>query len=139
MATVSMLFGSSRPNIDVPKLEDSHAVGIEIELEHVQRALRFKYPWHVEIDGSLKVAGKEFTLPIWHNYALEALTDLFNSVKARSTARCGTHVHVDVTDYTGDEVKIAVLVYMIFENYYILIQGRDGIVITVYHYKHIIF
>lgn len=124
MATISEYFGCSRPVIIENPTEDSHAIGIEIELEHVLNSPKLDYLWLREIDGSLKIGGKEFKLATWHNNALDALTELFTKVKARATSRCGVHIHVDVTEYTYEEVKIATLVYMIFEKLLYTYSGK---------------
>lgn len=72
--------------------------------------------WRPVNDGSLKDAGMEFTLAVWHNNAEEYLNYLFQSLdKPRASSRCSVHVHTNVTDFTETEIKSLILLYTIFE------------------------
>jgi hypothetical protein len=90
-------------------------VGIEVELERVQM-ITDPPGWNNIKDGSLKDEGREFTIPVWNNYAHDYLTQLFTSMKVpTASSRCSVHVHADVTQFTLDQIKCLIVLYIIFE------------------------
>ena len=123
MATVQNHLGTPLPKFFGKELKKSVAVGIEIELERVQLKTR-PTPWTILADGSLKIAGKEFTLPVWNTSALFYLTKLFESITAQESARCSVHVHVNIANYTIDQLHNLIILYCIFENTLYRYSGR---------------
>lgn len=94
----------------------STLVGIEVELEEVQIKHKLSGTWKEVADGSLKIQGKEFvSIPIKHKYIQVELERLFNSFEAKSSSRCSVHVHLNVRDFTGEELTKFLILYMIFE------------------------
>lgn len=90
-------------------------MGIEVELERVV-VVQNPQGWHQIKDGSLKVKGKEFTIPVWHTHALPYLTDLFSSLdRPEANSRCSVHVHCNILDFTLEDLKSLILLYIIFE------------------------
>ena len=105
------------------KLADPHRrMGIEIELENVsdKRYTSLKL-WETKNDASLRNGGLEFVTPILFGedlvMATEELEKYFNSANITPdiTDRCSVHVHMDVRDYTTEQLKLLVLYYIIFE------------------------
>ena len=123
MATVCNYLGTDVPRIYGTKLKKSIPVGIEIELEKVFINAR-PHPWTTITDGSLKVRGKEFTLPVYNTSADKMLTHLFSCIKAEASSRCSVHVHVNISDYTEDDLKNILILYIIFENTLYRYSGR---------------
>lgn len=123
--TVQDLFGYKRPRgIAGKKSVKSHAVGIEVELEYIKHPVLVDH-WKQVEDHSLKVRGKEYTLAVWHNNAQYYLEYLFNNVYSKkSTSRCSTHVHVDITDYTANQIKSIILHYIVFEKLLYAFSGK---------------
>lgn len=123
MATVQDYLGTPVPKLFGPKLKKSIGVGIEVELEKVLLKAR-PTPWTIVADGSLKINGKEFTIPTYNTYAETALTKLFSVIKAESSERCSVHVHVNIADYTIEDLHNIIILYLIFENTLYRYSGR---------------
>lgn len=104
--------------------------GTEFEWESVQRINGNNYdlPLSVsetitaKVDGSLRNRGVEFiTQPLSYEDSLGALADLKTRVVQGSnpfTHRTSTHVHVNCSDLTKDQVKVTMLLYAILEKYF---------------------
>ena len=116
MASVSDFFGCKAPDKCYGRKSNSGIlIGIEVELEKVHLT---KNPmgWTRLRDGSLKDYGLEFTIPVWHNHALDYLKELFNNLdKPNASSRCSVHIHADVTTFTEDQIKSLIVLYIIFE------------------------
>ena len=116
METVQSYFGSEPPQKCYGRKSNSGLlIGIEVELERVQMHTEL-YGWNNIKDGSLKDNGREFTIPVWNNYAYEYLNKLFASMAVpTASSRCSIHVHADVTQFTLDQIKSLIVLYIIFE------------------------
>lgn len=92
-------------------------VGVEVELENISFKNRIPHTWVVTDDGSLKVEGKEFvTVPIQFRYLEIELTRLFQSLNTyNASQRCSVHVHINARDFSLEELKSFILLYMVFE------------------------
>ena len=74
------------------------------------------YGWNNIKDGSLKDNGREFTIPVWNTHAHEYLIKLFASMEVpTASSRCSVHVHADVTQFTLEQIKNLIVLYIIFE------------------------
>ena len=113
--TVSDFFGCKPPPAKGRKTNSGLLVGIEIELERVSLN-RIPVGWCREKDGSLKDNGLEFTIPVWNTHAEEWLQELFSCFNhAETSPRCGIHIHANITDFTLEQLKSLILLYIIFE------------------------
>lgn len=115
METVQRAYGLKLPKIHGRKSKTSIPTGIEIELEHV-RIIKDVLNWKQERDGSLKINGLEFTIPVYNTSARDYLTKLFESVQAQANSRCSVHVHVNILDFTVEQIQTLILLYTVFEN-----------------------
>ena len=109
------------------------AVGLELELEHVPRALHVRMPeelqkwWNLVPEGSLRNNGAEFVLrrPLFGkdlDNAITALTQEIEKWKAedanyfQSSSRTSFHVHLDIRDLDTTEQLYSLLMhYLITE------------------------
>lgn len=117
MTTISERFNTTRTVGAV--------LGLELEIEG---SLPDRIPgdlWSVKQDGSLR-GGLEyvFSRPLGSaraKEALEVLEEHFKTVKAEPSYsfRTSTHCHVNVSNLELDEVKAIVVLYYLFEDYYI--------------------
>lgn len=88
-------------------------VGIEIELEGLPNGhdlFEASYVWRTEGDGSLRNYGVELVSrgPVGGarlEQAISELTDFLEDYTPEYSERCSTHVHVDVTDLTLDQLN----------------------------------
>lgn len=123
METVQDYLRTEVPRFNGKALKKAIPVGIEVELENVQLTVR-PTGWTIVNDGSLKIAGKEFTIPVWNTSAYVYLTNLFGSLKAETSARCSVHVHVDISKLSIIQLQNLLLIYCIFENTLYRYSGR---------------
>lgn len=116
MATVQNYLRGNLPEETYGKEEATNRlVGIEVELENVFYERQPK-AWTLLEDGSLRNNGKEFTIPVYNNYALPYLEDLFFCLKTKeSSSRCSVHIHVNILDFTLENIKTLILLYIIYE------------------------
>lgn len=116
MATVSDYFGSKIPQKTYGRKSASALlVGIEVELEKVLLKQNI-YGWSKHKDGSLKDRGMEFVLPVWSTHAEEYLHNLFAALdKPAANSRCSVHIHANVTEFTLEQIKALIILYVIFE------------------------
>jgi hypothetical protein len=92
-------------------------VGIEIELEKVNLGSPILGVWDEVEDNSLKDNGVEFVAkPIQFKYLEVELARLFSGIKScKASQRCSVHVHINARDFTLEELKTFIALYMIFE------------------------
>lgn len=116
MHTFSELWGVKRPPITGRRKVGSQAIGIEIELEQVYLKTTPTH-WKTINDGSLKDKGKEFTLAVWDTSALDELKHLYSffEIKPKTTKRTSVHIHVDLTEFTEEQLTTLIKLYIIFE------------------------
>ena len=109
----------------IPCRADTTFVGVEIELERVIINGRAPGTWKTLDDGSLKIAGVEFvTIPIQFKYLEIEMERLLNSLEHYdATSRCSVHVHINARDFTIEELKTFIVLYMIFERSLYRITG----------------
>lgn len=116
METVQSYFGCAPPARTYGRKTNSGLlIGIEIELEKVF-LVKDILGWKQVKDGSLKDAGLEFTIPVWHTHAKDFIENLFDSLdKPNASPRCSVHIHTNVCSFTEDQLKCLIILYTIFE------------------------
>lgn len=114
-ATIHEIFGTGFKSKDM-------LIGIEVELEHVNKLPEREVSyWSVTNDGSLQHNGKEFVSGVlkYNEQHLGALKELDAVIKIfgyQASFRCGVHVHVNVGNYTPEELYNLYIVYLAYEN-----------------------
>jgi hypothetical protein len=99
-----------------PVRADTTFIGAEIELEHVQLEHLPHSTWKMIEDGSLKIDGQEFvTIPIQFKFLEVELHRLFDGLTAKATPRCSVHIHINARDFTINELKNFMCLYIVFE------------------------
>ena len=99
-----------------PVRADTTFIGAEIELEHVHLKHLPHSTWKMIEDGSLKIDGQEFvTIPIQFKFLEVELHRLFDGLTAKATPRCSVHIHINARDFTINELKNFMCLYMVFE------------------------
>lgn len=97
--------------------------GIECEIEAVTRQPSLGGTWSMTEDGSLRNGGKEFiSSPVPLSSAIEAFEALhaqkfYNEAEAFSE-RTSIHVHMNCQSLTVQQVRVLVLLYAMFEEYF---------------------
>ena len=105
-------------------LKDTPLLGIEVELEKFAAkedpsTLRY---WNLKEDGSLRNNGMEFVLKVPLKgfdleSALRELEEYLQKCKYDASKRCSTHIHVDVRDFTFEQLRTLVTVFCMFEEF----------------------
>lgn len=92
-------------------------VGVEVELEQVKQRTEIGGTWQRIDDNSLKDNGGEFvTIPLQFKYLEVELRRLLSGLSSYKTSkRCSVHVHINTRDFSLDELKTFIVLYMIFE------------------------
>ncbi|UOF80616.1 putative amidoligase enzyme [Caudoviricetes sp.] len=93
-------------------------VGVEVELEKVEYKRNPPAScWTDTDDGSLKEKGREFvSIPIPVKYLEVELLKLLDSLFfCQTSTRCSIHVHLNVRDFTLQELEKFLILYLIFE------------------------
>lgn len=115
MRTVGQLIGAEKRTVTPSSVFSNDRVGIELELERVIDRPELVF-WNVTEDGSLRNSGAEFVLRDGYGgMELEqAIDELFEWI-SRGTWdanwRCSTHFHVDMQDFTLDQVAKFILLF----------------------------
>lgn len=112
--SIAQITGIRPPDVD------GQAYGLEVELEHVRAGHDIAPPgWTITNDGSLRNMGIEFVSPPKAKADLmQDITTLFESAERRgwqATARCGTHVHADMSGRSLQELGAVVATYLCLE------------------------
>jgi hypothetical protein len=111
---------------NIPVRAGTTFVGVEIELEKVNLNSDVGGTWKMIEDNSLKDDGQEFvTIPIQFKYLEVELHRLFQGIKTcRASKRCSVHVHMNARDFTLEELKTFIALYMIFEKSFYNYSGN---------------
>ncbi len=123
MTTVASRFRKSIPRTTVmphPLVAGVTRLGVEVELENIRTRMPASHYWEVKPDGSLRNSGAEFVFrePLGGADLYDACLNLDSMLhdKNPSTSwRCSVHVHVDVRDFTVQQVKNFILIYAALE------------------------
>jgi len=116
-------------------------VGVEIEVEGVPCKIGspedykpihapVPYAWAGKEDGSLRNYGIEYvSVPIrnWElPVALELLAQHLEACPTHDfSPRCGTHFHVNVRDFTDEDLTYFLMYYMIYEKFFFHLAGKE--------------
>ena len=115
--------------------------GVEIEVENVGVHPELDYYWTATNDGSLRNNGLEFvSIPLRGHqveYALDYLSKNLAGTDLVFSPRTSVHVHMNVRDFTWDQVKVFTLLYAIFEKHFFHVVGsvRESNIFCVPLYK----
>jgi hypothetical protein len=111
-----------------PIVDGNTLLGCEIELENFNTG-KCKNPstWKRVEDHSLKLNGMELvTIPIKFKYFEveldRALRGLYSDIKM--TSRCSIHIHLNIRDFTIDDIKKFLMLYMMYEKSLFNVSGK---------------
>lgn len=106
----------------VPLNTDKLYLGIECEIESIRDYNNISTAfWNPTQDGSLRNNGMEFiSIPLAIDEALPVFSNLHASLKFKNkeeafSQRTSTHIHVNVLDFTKEQVRTFMLLYALFE------------------------
>ena len=111
-------------------VKSNELIGIEVEIENVGNDLNGNpnKVWQVVDDGSLRNAGREFvTKPILAASSPVLLDYLFNIYLPKQccfSPRTSVHVHLNMLDFTTNQVADVILLYALFERLFYKFTGR---------------
>lgn len=124
-----LAFEQANPFESTYKLIDKNTyLGIEVEVENVQRFYRTSPHWQMIEDGSLRNDGKEFvSLPIKAWRVEQALDVLFKNLNKdiEFTERTSIHVHMNIRTLTIPQLETLILTYIVFERALFNFIGED--------------
>lgn len=106
-------------------------IGIEIEVENIRSSLcgNLDYYWAEDEDHSLRNYGREYkSIPMRAYqipYSIEYLKQLLsiNNPKYEFSNRCSVHVHLNVRDFTMEQLACFLILYCVFEKHFFHIAG----------------
>lgn len=117
--TELLAYESQHPFEPQHKLVDkSTYLGIEVEIENVQKYYQTSPYWSQIEDGSLRNYGTEFvSLPIKAWRVEQALTVLFEDLNTdiEFTERTSVHVHMNIRTLTLKQLESLIITYIVFE------------------------
>lgn len=126
-------FEQQKPNLQYPyTFKNSNClIGIEIEVENIQNSAieHLLYYWEETEDHSLRNYGKEYrSIPLRATqipYALEYLKTILENTNPfyQFSNRCSVHIHLNVRDFTMEQLACFVILYSIFEKHFFHIAG----------------
>lgn len=121
-------------NINIPTINSSEYIGIEVEVENVDQTWKETTIWHPKEDSSLRNSGVEYvTTPIHANNAPIFLYQLFKDLLPPDISfskRTSIHIHLNVLNLTIEQLKNFIYIYTIFEKSfyrYISIERKNNI------------
>lgn len=118
-STVKLPSDTYKAKLNVDLVDMRRAIGIEVEVENIRK--RFPYDpciWFSKEDGSLRNNGWEYvTYPVIGTQIKYAIETLFEGLPdtADFSDRTSIHIHVNVRDYTYENVLNVILLYTVFE------------------------
>lgn len=142
--SVNNVYENLRPIKDPIRMVDTTTLlGIEIEVENIKKDLPpCEFFWNVKDDNSLRNNGVEFTsTPIRAGQVEHAIMYYNELVKATNkpdySNRTSVHVHLNVRDFTLDQLQCLVVLYCLFEKHFFHIAGarREQSIFCVPLYK----
>lgn len=114
---------------DMPVVSPELIVGLELEIENFGEYDEPPFGCNITEDGSLRNNGREvITLPTKVKYLQRVLENVFKKHEIHEdnySDRCSTHVHVNVQDFTVDQLKNITLVYQVVERLLYKWVGED--------------
>lgn len=137
-------YENNNPITKPMELVDQHTlVGIEVEVENMKNFVpEMPVYWQVKNDSSLRNSGLEFTsIPLRSNQVEHALDYLIKQITSTNVPvfsnRCSVHVHLNVRDFTINQLINLVIIYSLFEKHFFHIAGtkRESNIFCVPLYK----
>lgn len=124
---------------NTPMVSPPTYVGVEIELEHCNFDNKIPPTWDKVEDPSLKIGGMEYVIrPIQVKYLEVELLRLFRGIpESKPTIRCSTHVHLNVRDFTLEELEKFLILYLVFERSLYRVSGdrwNNNFCVPLYNY-----
>lgn len=107
-------------------------LGLEIEIENITQSLHNyldDYYWEETEDHSLRNFGREYkSIPLRAYqipYAIEYLQSILDHTNPEYTFsnRCSVHVHLNVRDFTMEQLACFLILYCVFEKHFFHIAG----------------
>jgi hypothetical protein len=123
--TIAEIYGLKPPGVfttnkalPITNPDPTLLYGVELEIERCSEDMVVK-GMNVTTDGSLRNNGFEFiTLPMTYSNLHQVLTTFFykNKLTANNySERCSVHVHTNVLDLTGEQLRNLFMLYQVFE------------------------
>lgn len=135
-------YEQKQPKNIYPLVEPSALLGIEIEVENISYPPALSYYWHADKDGSLRNCGVEFiSIPMRAKQIEPALNYLASKIvqdnEPSFSNRTSVHVHMNVRDFSWEQVRSLVVLYAIFEKHFFHLVGtrRENSIFCVPLYK----
>ncbi len=104
-------------------------VGLELEIENWRGVHHIDNRWAIKTDGSLRGEARELvTLPTKVKFVERLLKDAYAIYQVEETDfsdRCSVHVHMNVLDYTMDQLKVLCILYQMMERLLYDFIGND--------------
>lgn len=126
-------FEQQKTNLQYPYTfkNPSCLIGIEIEVENIQDSIAeyLQYYWEETEDHSLRNYGREYrSIPLRAAqipYALEYLKTTLDNTNPdyQFSNRCSVHIHLNVRDFTMEQLACFVILYSIYEKHFFHIAG----------------
>jgi hypothetical protein len=120
---------------------DERRIGIEVEVERCTDAEKAYRHWINKEDPSLREGGREWiTIPIRHSEVTDRLADLysdFDEFNWDANTRTGIHVHIDVRDFTTQQLQALAMAYCLVERALCILigEGREENIYCVPWYR----
>jgi len=112
-----------------PVVDKNTYLGIEVEVENVQRYNHASPYWKIIEDGSLRNSGREFITPPIRAWRVEhALSTLFNkeiNEDVDFSERTSTHIHMNIRTLTVKQLEALIVTYLVFEKVLFNYVGND--------------
>lgn len=122
-----------KDGVDLTFPDPNLILGLELEIENwkgLDRAQILRdQRWALKTDGSLRGEARELiTLPTKAKFLQRLLKDAYERYAVQEedfSERCSVHVHMNVLDYTMDQLKVLCICYQMFERLLYTFVGRD--------------
>jgi hypothetical protein len=131
----------NNPTIVTYQPKNYGIVGIEIEVEGIPCKMNSQdeyFPlhdplpvaWQGKEDGSLRNHGVEYVSVPIRNWEVPVALDLLaKHIKlcrsSNFSPRCGTHFHINIRDFTEEDLAYFVMYYMIYEKFFFHLAGKE--------------
>src|ERR1700676_1558296 len=119
-----------KPSVKKPTPADKRTAGVELEYNMVSNVSAFQRAYvalGVNVHGDGSCGEEAVTPPLAGSKlreTLQALVDAFNASGGVQDGRCGTHVHVDMSDYNIESLRRLCLLYAKVEPFLYLLAGQ---------------
>ena len=116
-------YEQKQPKREFPIVDSNALVGIEVEVENIPNSVNLNYYWSATEDGSLRNNGIEFiSIPLRGSQIEYAVRYLFTQLQENNdpvfSPRTSIHIHLNVRDFSWNQVKTLVILYALFEKHF---------------------